>query len=138
MRWISSGALQSICLEKLTTCLWSSLGQCLGARRRALGANYAQSTALVMICLALAFFGNGFASQTWAPVAAIAPRRCLGLTGSVFNVFGNLPGIVVPLAVGLLVNGGDFAPALRLIALLALPGQARGRGTIALTCKTSL
>jgi ACS family D-galactonate transporter-like MFS transporter len=87
-----------------------------------IGANYGQTTALVMGCLTLAFFGNGFASQTWALVSAIAPRRCLGLTGSVFNVFGNLPGIVVPLVVGLLVHGGNFAPALQLIAALALLG----------------
>lgn len=86
------------------------------------GANYAGSVTAVMACLTLAFFGNGFASQTWALVSAIAPRRCLGLTGSIFNLFGNLPGIVVPVLVGLLVRGGSFAPALQLIAALALLG----------------
>jgi ACS family D-galactonate transporter-like MFS transporter len=87
-----------------------------------IGANYAGSTALVIGFLALAFFGNGFASQTWSLVSAMAPRRLIGLTGGVFNVFGNLPGIIVPLVIGFLIQGGDFAPALRYIAAIAVVG----------------
>lgn len=87
-----------------------------------IGANYVSSTELVIFFLTLAFFGNGFASQTWSLVSAMAPRRLIGLTGGVFNVFGNLPGIIVPLVIGYLIQGGDFAPALRYIAAVALLG----------------
>lgn len=87
-----------------------------------IGANYVNSTELVIGFLTLAFFGNGFASQTWSLVSAMAPRRLIGLTGGVFNVFGNLPGIIVPLVIGYLIQGGDFAPALRYIAAVAVLG----------------
>ncbi len=88
------------------------------------GANYVGSTGLVIFFLTLAFFGNGFASQTWSLVSAVAPRRLIGLTGGIFNIFGNLPGIVVPLVVGYLIQGADFAPALRYIAAVAVIGAA--------------
>jgi ACS family D-galactonate transporter-like MFS transporter len=87
-----------------------------------MGANYVDSPTLVIAFLALAFFGNGFASITWALVSAIAPSRLIGLTGGCFNFFGNLSAFVVPMVIGYLVNGKDFSPALRLIATLALIG----------------
>ncbi len=87
-----------------------------------IGANYVSSTPAVIFFLTLAFFGNGFASQTWSLVSAVAPRRLIGLTGGVFNIFGNLPGICVPLIIGYLIHGGDFAPALRYIAVVAAVG----------------
>jgi len=46
----------------------------------------------------------------------------VGLTGGMFNFFGNLSAIAVPVIIGLLVSEGDFAPALVFIALLALGG----------------
>ena len=76
----------------------------------------------VMIFLSIAFFGNGMASITWVFVSLLAPSRLLGLTGGVFNFFGNLSSIVVPVAIGYLVGGGDFAPALIFIASLTLGG----------------
>ena len=88
------------------------------------GANYANTTELVIFFLTLAFFGNGFASQTWSLVSAVAPRRLIGLTGGIFNIFGNLPGIIVPLVIGYLIHGADFAPALRYIATIAVIGAA--------------
>jgi len=86
------------------------------------GANHVESPALVILFLSLAFFGNGLASITWSLVAAIAPPRLLGLTGGTFNFVGNLAGIGVPIAIGRLVRGGDFAPALTFIAALAVAG----------------
>jgi ACS family D-galactonate transporter-like MFS transporter len=70
----------------------------------------------------LAFFGNGFASITWALVSLIAPRRLFGLTGGVFNFFGNLASVGVPIAIGIIVKHGGFAPALVLISAIALAG----------------
>src|SRR5471032_3518386 len=50
-----------------------------------IGANYVESTPLVIAFLALAFFGNGLASITWSLVSTLAPARMLGLTGGTFN-----------------------------------------------------
>jgi len=72
--------------------------------------------------LALAFFGNGLASITWSLVSAIAPQRLLGLTGGVFNFFGNLSGITVPIVIGYLAKYYGFSAGLAYIALLALLG----------------
>lgn len=53
---------------------------------------------------------------------ALAPARLLGLTGGVFNFVGNLSSICVPIVIGLLIEGDDFAPAITYIALMALIG----------------
>jgi ACS family D-galactonate transporter-like MFS transporter len=87
-----------------------------------IGANYVDSTALVIACLALAFFGNGLASITWSLVSTLAPARLLGLTGGVFNFIGNLSAITTPLIIGFLVSGDSFAPAITYIGLMALAG----------------
>jgi len=86
------------------------------------GANYVSSPALIIFFMCLAFFGNGFASITWIFVSTMAPKHLVGLTGGVFNFIGNLSGIVVPIAIGYLASGGQFAPALIFIAVLGLTG----------------
>jgi ACS family D-galactonate transporter-like MFS transporter len=63
-----------------------------------IGANFVDSTPLVIAFLALAFFGNGLASITCSLVSTLAPARLLGLTGD------------------------SFAPAITYIAALALLG----------------
>jgi ACS family D-galactonate transporter-like MFS transporter len=45
-----------------------------------------------MDLMAVAFFGNGFASITWSLVSSLAPMRLIGLTGGVFNFVGGLGG----------------------------------------------
>ena len=86
------------------------------------GANYVDRPPLIILFLALGFFGNGMASITWVFISLMAPAGLIGLTGGVFNFCGNLSAIVVPLAIGFLVRGGDFAPALFFVGLLALVG----------------
>ncbi len=86
------------------------------------GANYVDRPPLIILFLALGFFGNGMASITWMFVSLMAPAGLIGLTGGVFNFCGNLSAIVVPLVIGFLVRGGDFAPALFFVGLLALLG----------------
>jgi len=86
------------------------------------GANYVDAPALVIAFLALAFFGNGFASITWSLVSTMAPERLLGLTGGVFNFFGNLSGIIVPIVIGYLARDYGFAAGLVYVATLALLG----------------
>ena len=91
-----------------------------------LGANYVESPALVIAFMSLAFFGNGLASITWSLVSAIAPARLLGLTGGMFNFVGNLASVGVPIVIGYLVKGGDFAPAITFIAMTAMAGATCG------------
>ena len=86
------------------------------------GANYTPSPGWIIGFMTLAFFGNGFASITRSLVSAMAPEHLIGLTGGVFNFMGNLSAISVPIIIGALVRGGDFAPALVYIAGMALAG----------------
>lgn len=86
------------------------------------GANYVESTPLIIFFMCLAFFGNGFASITWVFVSTLAPKNLVGLTGGVFNFIGGLASVIVPIAIGFLVRNGNFQPALLFIALLGLMG----------------
>ncbi len=87
-----------------------------------MGANYTDDPLWIMVLMALAFFGNGFASITWSLVSSLAPTRLIGLTGGVFNFVGGLGGITVPLVVGYLAQDYGFAPSLIYIAVVALLG----------------
>ncbi|MCO8160761.1 MFS transporter [Pseudomonas sp. LJDD11] len=87
-----------------------------------IGANYVDSTGLIIACMAVAFFGNGLASITWSLVSTVAPARLLGLTGGTFNFIGNLAAIATPIMIGFLATGDSFAPAITYIACLALLG----------------
>ncbi len=86
------------------------------------GANFVEKPALVVMFLTIASFGNGFSSIAWVMVSSLAPKRLLGLTGGVFNFFGNLPSILVPIIVGSLIHGNNFKPALVYISAVALVG----------------
>ncbi|PKH19127.1 MFS transporter [Enterobacterales bacterium CwR94] len=87
-----------------------------------MGANYTNDPVWIMVLMAIAFFGNGFASITWSLVSSLAPVRLIGLTGGVFNFVGGLGGITVPLVVGYLAQDYGFAPALTYISIVALLG----------------
>ncbi len=86
------------------------------------GANYTDNTTLVILFMSLAFFGSGMALISWVFVSILSPRHLVGLTGGVFNFMGNLASIIVPLAIGFLVSGGNFEPALVFIGTLGLAG----------------
>ncbi|MCX5125566.1 MFS transporter [Streptomyces sp. NBC_00347] len=87
-------------------------------------ANYVTSNAAMIAIMCVAFFANGLASFSWVLVTEIAPERMLGVAGGVFNVFGNLAGIVVPIVIGYMIGGGDgsFALPLMLIAGITIGG----------------
>ncbi len=87
-----------------------------------IGANYTDDTFFVIFFLALAGFGMGLASIAWVFVSLIAPKENLGLVGGAFNFIGGLSSIVVPTAIGYLVQDGDFSPALIFIAAIAFLG----------------
>lgn len=87
-------------------------------------ANYVTSNAAMIAIMCVAFFANGLASFSWVLVTEIAPERMLGVAGGVFNVFGNLAGIVVPIVIGYMIGGGDgsFALPLMLIGGITIGG----------------
>ncbi|HHG0625662.1 TPA: MFS transporter [Klebsiella pneumoniae] len=86
------------------------------------GANFTDNTTLIVCFMTLAFFGNGFSSITWTLISAIAPVKAIGVTGGTFNFIGNLSSIVIPIVIGYLVSGGNFAPALIFVSSVALIG----------------
>jgi MFS transporter, ACS family, D-galactonate transporter len=86
------------------------------------GANYVESTSWVIFFMALAFFGNGFATITWVFVSTLAPKSLIGLTGGVFNFIGNLASVVIPVVIGYLAKDGDFRPALLFIGVTTIIG----------------
>ncbi|MET3877731.1 MFS transporter [Chitinophaga sp. OAE865] len=87
-----------------------------------LGANYVNAPGLIIFFMSLSFFGIGFASITWIFVSTLAPKHLINLTGGVFNFVGQLAGIIVPIVIGFLASGGNFAPALVFVAMLGLLG----------------
>jgi MFS transporter, ACS family, D-galactonate transporter len=87
-----------------------------------LGANYTDSTTLVIVFLSIAFFGNGLASITWSLVSALAPIRLIGLTGGMFNFIGNLSSIATPIIIGLIVTDASFAPGFAYMTVITALG----------------
>jgi ACS family glucarate transporter-like MFS transporter len=75
--------------------------------------NFTDSQALVLTFMSIAFFGKGVASLGWAVLSDVAPRELTGLSGSIFNTFGNVSGIVTPVIIGYIVSAsGSFDLAL--------------------------
>ncbi len=75
--------------------------------------NFVQQEWLVIVIMAAAFFGKGVASLGWAVVADTSPKEMAGVTGAIFNSFGNVAGIVTPIVIGYIVKAsGSFDGAL--------------------------
>ncbi len=85
-------------------------------------ANFTDSTELAIVFFTIALFGNGLASIGWSLISSVAPQKLIGLTGGTFNGVSNLSGIVTPAVIGYLAAGGNFAPGLVYIAVVALLG----------------
>ncbi|MDQ8705191.1 MFS transporter [Streptomyces sp. LHD-70] len=86
------------------------------------GASFTDSTALVIVFLSVAFFGNGLASITWSLVSAMAPQRLLGLTGGMFNFIGNLSSIATPIVIGMIITDESFAPGFAYMTVITVVG----------------
>ncbi len=86
------------------------------------GANYVETTSMVILFMAIAFFGSGFSSITWVLVSSMAKKELLGLTGGMFNLMGNLSSICVPIVIGFIVRNNDFKPALVFMSGVGLVG----------------
>ncbi|WNG34292.1 MFS transporter [Archangium violaceum] len=83
--------------------------------------NYVDSQWLVVAIMSLSFFGKGVGALGWAVMSDTAPKQVAGLSGGVFNTFGNLAGITTPIVIGYLVKeSGSFAAALVFVGANAL------------------
>jgi ACS family glucarate transporter-like MFS transporter len=79
---------------------------------------YIQQEWLIVVVMAVAFFGKGIASLGWAVVSDTSPRELVGVTGGIFNTFGNSAGIVTPIVIGYIVAAtGSFDGALWFVGL---------------------
>lgn len=66
--------------------------------------NYTDNEILVIVLMALAFFGKGFGALGWTVISDMAPKEATGMCGGMFNAFGNVASIVTPLVIGYLVK----------------------------------
>jgi ACS family glucarate transporter-like MFS transporter len=82
--------------------------------------NYVETDTLVVVFMALAFFGKGMGALGWAIISDVSPKRSAGMNGAIFNTFGSVAGIVTPLVIGYMVQSmGSFNGALIYVALNA-------------------
>ena len=86
-----------------------------------IGCNYVDSQALIVGFMAVAFFGKGIGALGWAVVSDTSPKEAGGVSGGLFNMFGNLSSISTPIVIGYIVGGtGSFNGALIFVGLNAL------------------
>jgi ACS family glucarate transporter-like MFS transporter len=75
--------------------------------------NYVTADWIVIAMMSLAFFGKGIGALGWAVVSDTSPKQAGGLSGGLFNTFGNTAGITTPIAIGYILQAtGSFAGAL--------------------------
>ena len=83
--------------------------------------NYVEQDWLIVGIMAFAFFGKGLGALGWAVVADTSPKQIAGLSGGLFNTFGNLASITTPVVIGYIINiTGSFEWALIYVAANAL------------------
>lgn len=82
--------------------------------------NYTSLEWMVVALMALSYFGKGIGALGWAVNADTAPKEITGLSGSLFNTFGNLSSIVTPIAIGYIIKvTGSFNWALVFVSVHA-------------------
>jgi ACS family glucarate transporter-like MFS transporter len=105
-RLIKSGKSQSVARKTPIVCgmlLSTSMIVC----------NYVEADWLVITVMSLAFFGKGIGALGWAVVADTSPKEAGGMSGALFNTFGNTAGITTPIVIGyILEKTGSFSGAL--------------------------
>ncbi|GGY84760.1 MFS transporter [Pseudoduganella plicata] len=83
--------------------------------------NYVESDAVVVAVMALAFFGKGIGALGWAVVGDTSPSQAGGMSGALFNTFGNVAGITTPIVIGYILSAtGSFYGALVFVGANAL------------------
>jgi ACS family glucarate transporter-like MFS transporter len=66
--------------------------------------NYVDARWLIIGIMCLAFFGKGFGSLGWTVVSDTSPREMTGLSGGLFNTFGNAAAITTGIVIGYLIK----------------------------------
>jgi MFS transporter, ACS family, glucarate transporter len=83
--------------------------------------NYVDAQWLVITVMALAFFGKGIGALGWAVVSDASPKEIAGLSGGLFNMFGNISSITTPIVIGYIIQyTGSFNGALVFVGANAL------------------
>lgn len=85
------------------------------------GCNYVSAEWLVIALMSIAFLGKGIGALGWAVMSDTAPKEIGGMAGGLFNMFGNMSGIVTPIAIGYILKAtGSFNGALVFVSAHAL------------------
>ena len=83
--------------------------------------NYVDAEWMVVGIMALAFFGKGLGALGWAVVSDTSPKQIAGLSGGLFNTFGNIASITTPIVIGYIISStGSFKWALVFVGCNAL------------------
>jgi len=83
--------------------------------------NYVELDWVVVGFMALAFFGKGVGALGWAVVSDTSPKQIAGISGSLFNMFGNIASITTPIVIGFIISAtGSFKWALVYVGANAL------------------
>ncbi|GGY58582.1 MFS transporter [Pseudoduganella albidiflava] len=83
--------------------------------------NFVEQDWVVVAVMALAFFGKGIGALGWAVVGDTSPSQAGGMSGSLFNMFGNTAGITTPIVIGIILQAtGSFYGALVFVGANAL------------------
>lgn len=86
-----------------------------------IAANYVDAQWVVIFVMSLAFFGKGFGALGWAVMADTSPKEMSGVSGGLFNTFGNIAGITTPIIIGIIIAAtGSFNGALLFVSANAL------------------
>jgi ACS family glucarate transporter-like MFS transporter len=83
--------------------------------------NYVSADWIVIVIMCLAFFGKGFGALGWTVVSDTSPKEITGLSGGLFNTFGNTAAITTAIIPGYLIKAtGSFAAALLFVGANAI------------------
>jgi ACS family glucarate transporter-like MFS transporter len=83
--------------------------------------NYVDAQWLVVVIMAFSFFGKGVGALGWAVISDTVPREIAGLSGGLFNMFGNISSITTPIIIGYIIQStGSFNGALVFVGANAL------------------
>ena len=83
--------------------------------------NYVDAYWLVILVIALSFFGKGIGALGWTVVSDTSPKEIAGVSGALFNLFGNVSTITTPIIIGYIIQWtGSYNWALVFVGANAL------------------
>jgi ACS family glucarate transporter-like MFS transporter len=65
--------------------------------------NYVNARWLIIAIMCVAFFGKGFGALGWTVVSDTSPKEITGLSGGLFNTFGNTAALTTGIIIGYLI-----------------------------------